>query len=123
MNEIISGINSSLPILAINKKALMCPKCGSTKTQKRGTRVVSTGLKQEFVCKRCGCWSHIRIKGRPKQKKRLKVHKKALIGWTDKEWQLHRMGSGDIWHSTIGKRWLGWANGEAKVRIMIEEIE
>ncbi len=52
-----------------NRKELACPKCGSTKTEKRGTRVVTAGLNQEFCCKDCGGWAHIRIRNWTKEER------------------------------------------------------
>jgi predicted RNA-binding Zn-ribbon protein involved in translation (DUF1610 family) len=35
----------------------VCPNCGSTRLQKRGTAISSTGTYQRYQCSACGTWS------------------------------------------------------------------
>ena len=35
----------------------VCPNCGSTRLQKRGTSISSTGTYQRYQCSSCGTWS------------------------------------------------------------------
>lgn len=37
-----------------------CPKCGSRKLQKRGTRHTKVAITQRYQCKSCGGWCHTR---------------------------------------------------------------
>lgn len=37
-----------------------CPKCGSLKLIKRGTRYTKVSISQRFKCSKCGGWSHSR---------------------------------------------------------------
>lgn len=37
-----------------------CPKCGSTRVVKRGTRYTKVAITQRYKCKSCGGWSHSR---------------------------------------------------------------
>ncbi len=37
-----------------------CPKCGSTKLQKRGARYTKVSINQRYQCTKCGGWSHSR---------------------------------------------------------------
>jgi DNA polymerase elongation subunit (family B)/predicted RNA-binding Zn-ribbon protein involved in translation (DUF1610 family) len=50
----------SIALLEGNKDN--CPSCGSANLQKRGLRATHASIKQQYVCKDCGSWTHKPIK-------------------------------------------------------------
>lgn len=50
-------------------EGLSCPKCGSENVGKRGQRRVVSGINQEFCCKDCGGWGHLRVRNWTKKER------------------------------------------------------
>ena len=49
------------PLVTNGDGEVSCPKCGSHKVIKRGTRRTKTRFYQTWQCKSCGSWSSSRV--------------------------------------------------------------
>jgi DNA polymerase elongation subunit (family B) len=50
--------------LFTDKDVIVCPHCGSTHVQKRGTHVGKTATYQRYQCQECGSWFRVDKKGK-----------------------------------------------------------
>lgn len=53
--------DNSHPNVAVESEMAACPKCGSTKLQRRGKRFTQTMTYQQFQCQDCGGWCRSRL--------------------------------------------------------------
>lgn len=47
---------SKHPLIAATNNGLVCPKCGSRKTQRRGEALTRTAMFYRYQCQKCGGW-------------------------------------------------------------------